>query len=129
MYDGLCGFCNGTVRFILAHDRSKTMRFATLQGPYAAEVVARHPELRAVDTVVLVVRDERGERYFIKSGAVLEVTHYLGGAWKLLQVGRIIPRFLRDAAYDAFAGIRYKLFGRYGACPVPSAETRARFID
>ena len=129
MYDGLCGFCNGTVRFILARDRSKTMRFATLQGDYSAKIVADHPELRSVDSVILVVREERGERFLIKSEAALGVARYLGWPWQALLASKVVPRFLRDAAYDAFAGIRYKLFGRYDACPVPSAETRARFID
>ena len=32
LYDGLCGFCDGTVQFILKHDRRGTLRFATLLG-------------------------------------------------------------------------------------------------
>jgi predicted DCC family thiol-disulfide oxidoreductase YuxK len=40
-----------------------------------------------------------------------------------------VPRFLRDWAYDGFARIRYRVFGRYDSCPIPTPEQRARFID
>jgi predicted DCC family thiol-disulfide oxidoreductase YuxK len=36
---------------------------------------------------------------------------------------------VRDAAYDLVARFRYRFFGRYESCPVPSAGQRARFID
>lgn len=129
LYDGLCGFCNGTVQFILARDRAQTMRFATLQGRYAAQIVAEHPELGAVDSVILVVRDEQGERFLVKSAAVLEVARYLGWPWKVLLINRILPRFMRDAGYDLFARVRYGLFGKYNSCPIPDAAVRERFID
>ena len=53
----------------------------------------------------------------------------LGGPWKLLKVARIMPAPLRDWLYDRFAGIRYRVFGRYDSCPLPPAEVRARFLD
>jgi hypothetical protein len=43
LYDGLCGFCDGTVQFILKHDRRGTLRFATLQGDFARDVIAPEP--------------------------------------------------------------------------------------
>ena len=131
LYDGLCGFCNGTVQFILRHDRRGTLKFATLQGDFARDVIARHPELVAVDSLVLVGRDTASgtERVFARSEGALEVARYLGGAWHLARVVAIVPRFLRDWAYDAFARIRYRVFGRYDTCPIPTPDQRARFID
>jgi predicted DCC family thiol-disulfide oxidoreductase YuxK len=130
LYDGLCGFCDSTVQFILKHDRRGTLRFATLQGDYARDVIARHPELAGVDSLVLVEPDASGkERVYVRSEGALQVARYLGGAWNLARGLRIIPRFLRDAAYDGFARIRYRVFGHYDSCPIPSPEQRARFID
>jgi predicted DCC family thiol-disulfide oxidoreductase YuxK len=40
----------------------------------------------------------------------------------------LVPRPLRDFAYDQFAQRRFKFFGRYGSCPVPSKAVRARFL-
>ena len=130
LYDGLCGFCDGTVQLILRHDRKKTLRFATLQGDYAREVIGRHPELAGVDSLVLIEQDARGiERVYLRSNGALRVARYLGGPWHLARATAIVPRFLRDLAYDRFARIRYRVFGRHDSCPIPSPEHRARFID
>jgi predicted DCC family thiol-disulfide oxidoreductase YuxK len=130
LYDGLCGFCDGTVQFILKHDRRGTLRFATLQGDVGRDVIARHSELAGVDSLVLVEPDASGEeRVYVRSEGALQVARYLGGAWNLARGLKIVPRFLRDLAYDGFARIRYRVFGRYDSCPIPSPEQRARFID
>jgi predicted DCC family thiol-disulfide oxidoreductase YuxK len=131
LYDGLCGFCDGTVQFILRHDRKKTLRFATLQGAYAREVFARHPELAGIDSLVLVERDPSSgsERVYVRSAGALRVAKYLGGAWHLARVLAIVPGFIRDLGYDAFARVRYRVFGQYNSCPIPTPEQRARFID
>ena len=131
LYDGLCGFCDGTVQFILKHDRRGTLRFATLQGDFARDVIARHPEIDGVDSLVLVERDgpSGNERVYVRSDGAIRVARYLGGAWNLARAAAIVPRFLRDSAYDGFARIRYRVFGRYDSCPIPSPEQRARFID
>ncbi len=131
LYDGLCGFCDGTVQFILRHDRRGTLKFATLQGEFARGVIERHPELAGVDSLVLVERDATSgeEKVYVRSAGALEVARYLGGAWQLARAVGIVPRFLRDWAYDGFARIRYRVFGRYDSCPIPTPEQRARFID
>ena len=44
--------------------------------------------------------------------------------------GRLVPRALRDALYDAFARVRRRLFPRpEQACPVLPEPLRARFVD
>src|SRR6476646_7646729 len=131
LYDGLCGFCDGTVQFILKRDRGGTLRFATLQGDFARDVIARHPEVAGVDSLVLVESDVGSgrENVYVRSEGALRVARYLGGGWHLARAVAIVPRFLRDRAYDAFSRIRYRVFGRYDRCPIPTPEQRARFID
>jgi predicted DCC family thiol-disulfide oxidoreductase YuxK len=130
LYDGLCGFCDGAVQFILKHDRRGTLRFATLQGDFARGVFDRHPELDGVDSLVLVERDSSGaEQVHVRSNGALHVARYLGGTWHLARVTAIVPRFIRDAVYDGFARIRHRVFGRHDSCRIPSPEQRARFID
>lgn len=131
LYDGVCGFCDLTVQWVLRADRRELFRFAPLQGEYAAGVLARHPELDGIDSLVLVepTRSGVGERSSVRSEGALRVASLLGGAWKAVQVLRILPRPLRDSVYDAFARRRYRLFGRYDACSVPPPEVRERFLD
>ncbi|MSR07793.1 MAG: DUF393 domain-containing protein [Gemmatimonadetes bacterium] len=129
LYDGLCGFCNGTVRFILERDRRRTMTFAALQGDYARGVIARHPELGGVDSLILVDRPGAAdEQVRVRSDAALEIARYLGGLWSVAGVLSLVPRVLRDWGYDLFARSRYRLFGRYESCPVPELSVRERFL-
>jgi predicted DCC family thiol-disulfide oxidoreductase YuxK len=129
LYDGVCGFCNGTVRFILARERGGAMRFAPLQGEFARDVLARHPELRGIDSLVLVEHLAGvEERLMVRSEAVLRIAQYVGGAWRLALVLGVIPRALRDWGYDRFAALRYRLFGRLEACPAPRFDVRERFL-
>lgn len=129
LYDGVCGFCNKSVQMILRHDRRGTLRFAAVQSDYGLAVVERHPELRGVDSVIYVERAQGGERVHVRTDAALKVAAYLGGAWKLFLVGRLVPRRLRDYFYDLFARNRYRFFGKYDTCMLPPPEVRTRFLD
>jgi predicted DCC family thiol-disulfide oxidoreductase YuxK len=128
LYDGLCPVCDGSVRYVLAHDRRGTMRLASLQSEFAAAVLARHPELAAIDSIVLVENAPGGEQVWVQSEAVLRIASYLGGPYRAARLLRILPRFLRDAVYALVARFRYRWFGRYDACPLPPPEVRARFL-
>lgn len=130
LYDGICGFCNATVRFIVARDHRGTMQFAPLEGAFAREVIARHPELRGVDSLVLVRRGGPGDdRVSTRSEAAIAVAAHLGGGLAVAaRLARMLPRGLRDLAYDVFARHRYRVFGRFDACPLPSPDLRARFL-
>ncbi len=130
LYDGVCGVCNGAVRTILRFDRHGSLRFAALDSDFARDIIARHPRLAGLDSVVFV-RDPGlpGETVSTESAALLQVADYLGGPWRLAFAARVIPGFLRDRLYAAFAAVRYRVGGRYEACPVPSPEVRGRFLD
>jgi len=129
LYDGLCGFCDRTVQFILARDPGGRMHFAPLQGEYARQVLEEHPSLRDVDSLILVEAVDEPHTPLVRSDAILAIADYLGWPWRAAIVFRILPTALRDWAYDLFARHRYRLFGRYDACPLPSPDVRARFVD
>lgn len=128
LYDGLCGFCNTSVQFILGHETRHSLRFAALQGKFAAEVLSRHPELKDVDSLVWVEGEGADERVTVRSSAALKVVNYLGAFWRLYLIFGLIPAGARDALYNLFARHRHRFFGRYGSCPVPTAEVRTRFL-
>jgi predicted DCC family thiol-disulfide oxidoreductase YuxK len=117
------------VQFILGRDRRGEMRFAALQSDYGRAVVERHPELRGVDSVVLVEQAAGGERIYTRSDAALKVAAYLGGFWKIFLAAKVIPGGLRDYCYDLFARNRYRFFGKYDSCMLPPPEARSRFLD
>lgn len=129
LYDGVCGFCNRAVRLILRHDRRGELRFAALQSEYGKGALARHPDVRGADSLVLIERRNGEEHAYTRSEAALRLASRLGGGWSLLLALRIVPRRIRDACYDLFAGSRYTLFGRYDRCPAPPPDVRSRFLD
>jgi predicted DCC family thiol-disulfide oxidoreductase YuxK len=131
LYDGVCGFCNGSVRWLIERDPEARLRYAPLQGETAAALRARHPEIPTeLDTIVFVEARPGGERIWLRSSAVFRVMRELGGPWRW--IGRLrwlAPVALWDVAYRAFARRRYRWFGRLEACPIPSPAVRARFLD
>ena len=57
-YDGHCGLCHRSVRFLLVEDRVGSFRFAPLQGPTFAQLVPEAERATLPDTMV-VVRPDR----------------------------------------------------------------------
>ncbi len=130
LYDGVCAFCNWAVRTVLRFDPNGRMRFAALESDFARTIIARHPDIEDVESVVFVDEPGRpGERVAVRSEAALRVADYLGGPWKMFNAARIMPVPLRDWLYDRFADIRYRVFGKYETCPLPPTEVRTRFLD
>jgi len=100
------------------------MRFAALQGPTAARLLATHPLLAQVDSIVLI----RDRAPAVRSDAILGVLAYLGWPWKALLVGRLVPGPIRDWVYDLVAARRKRVFGAYDSCPIPPPEVGHRFL-
>ena len=126
IFDGVCNLCAHCVRFILRHEADHTLRFTPLQSPAGARLMRDwgfDPE--DVKTFVLVAD---GKAY-VRSDAAIRVSRHFDGPWKLLGAIRIIPRPIRDWVYGVVARNRYRWFGRFDACMVPTPEVQARFIQ
>ena len=131
-YDGVCGLCDRLVRFLLARDRRGTFRFAQLQGELARrELEPRGFDPTDLETVIVIANwGTRDARVLARSRAVLHALVQLGGVWRwLARAGGVMPTAVADAAYRGGARIRYRVFGRFEACPVPRPEWRTRFLD
>jgi len=139
LYDGVCGLCNRGVRFLLKRERASLFRFASLQSALASRILTRHGASPSnLDTFYVVVGlalslpigTVHNERLLARSDAVICVLQELGGAWRgVALMLRLLPRPVRDWTYNFVARRRYRIFGQYETCPVPSEATRARFLD
>jgi len=132
LYDGVCGLCDRLVRFVLRHDSRERFRFASLQSPFAAAVLARYgANPQALDTMYVVEDYARPEERLIsRSDATSVILKKLGGAWGILgSLLTIVPRGLRNWAYNRVARDRYRIFGKFDSCPVPDPRQRHRFLD
>lgn len=124
-FDGVCNLCDGVVNFLIDHDPRAVLKFAPLQGTTFAALAGRHPELAGVDSFVLW--DASGVH--TRSSAALRIAVALGWPWRALGALLLVPRALRDAAYDFVARRRYRWYGRRESCRMPTPELRARFLD
>jgi predicted DCC family thiol-disulfide oxidoreductase YuxK len=132
LYDGVCGLCNRLVQFILRRDRHAVFRFASLQSRLAAGILSGHgANPNDFDTVYLVLDHELPtESLLSRSYAVIFVLKQLPTPWPAaaMLLG-LLPRSVRDLAYNAVASRRYRLFGRSEICMLPSDQDHSRFLD
>lgn len=131
LFDGVCGLCDRLVQFVLRHDRRGVFRFASLQSDVGREVVAQAGDDPTVLTTMYVVADFRSgdRRTLTKSQAALFIVDQLGWPWRLALAARVVPRPLLNRAYDLVARTRYRIFGRFEHCTVPTPEFRQRFLE
>ena len=123
LFDGECALCNGSVQWLLRHERSPRYRFAPLQSAAAAPLLASH-NISAADRSSVVVID--GPRAYRKSSAALHLLRDVRGPWRALALLRLVPRGLRDWGYDAIGARRYRWFGTAATCVLEQPEWRAR---
>ncbi len=131
LYDGECGLCQFTVRWMLRHDPGGRLLFAAQQTAVADEVFQRHSfDKEQVNSAVFVSGfASPQEKLAVRSDAILGALRALGGGWAVLAaVARIVPRGLRDAGYRWLARNRIRLFGKADTCAIPTPTERARFL-
>jgi len=125
LYEGVCGLCHHSVRFLLRVDRDEKLMFAPLQGETAQRARERYPNIPdGLDTVVLI--DEG--RAHLRSRAFTVGARHFHWPWRIGYVGRFFPAFLGDLVYRFVARIRYRVWGKHDVCALPSPEERARFL-
>jgi len=132
LYDGVCGLCNRLLRFVLKHDSQDRFRFASLQSDFAKRVLQRHGADLDDPNTMYVVLDHAlpGEHLASRSDAVVVAMQEFGGLWKVLSMTlRGLPGWLRNWAYNLLARNRYRIFGKYDSCPIPSEKDRGKFLD
>jgi predicted DCC family thiol-disulfide oxidoreductase YuxK len=131
LYDGDCGLCATSVKWILDHERHERhergdeLRFAPLQGATAALLRASHPRIpAAIDSVVYVAAG----RAHLRSQAVLHLAQHLRAPWRWAHALRWLPGIVLDLPYRLVAALRFRIWGRADACQLATPAQRARFL-
>jgi len=116
--------CSGWVRSVVERDRTARFRFVAIQTPYGSALGARFGiSIDNPETNAAVI----GGCGYFKSDAAIAVWSRLPG-WKWVRIFGLVPRAIRDAAYDVIARNRYWWFGRTEKCMVPRPEIASRFL-
>jgi predicted DCC family thiol-disulfide oxidoreductase YuxK len=125
-YDGTCKLCNGAVQWVLKRDSKNKFHFAQLQGETAKMVLPQALISSDKDLTTLVVLVD-GEIY-TQSTAALKIAWHMPWPSKGLYLFNLIPRVLRDPVYRFISRNRYKWFGKYESCLMPTENLRKRFL-
>jgi predicted DCC family thiol-disulfide oxidoreductase YuxK len=125
LFDGVCKLCNGWAKFLIRYDGDHRVRLATVQSKEGQALLAwAGLPVDTFDTMAVV----RDHHYWVRSDAFFEVISRLPAPWPLLQVLKVFPRWLRDWVYDRIALNRYRLFGQYDVCLMPTQDHERRFL-
>lgn len=126
LFDGICNYCNSVVNFLISQDKRKIFRFAPLQSNAAQRILKQNGlETADFNSFVLV---ENGA-VFLRSTAALKIFKHLPWYWQWVNIGWLLPLFVRDALYNLIARNRYKWFGQRSECMIPTKEIKSRFLD
>ncbi len=126
LFDGVCKLCNAWSNFIIKHDRKRKFILCSVQSEQGQEILRYFGfPTEYYDTMLYV----EGNQCFKQSGAFLRIVAKLDYPWKAASVFKLIPKAARDWLYDRIALNRYRLFGKYDYCSLPTADHEARFLD
>lgn len=126
-FDGVCNLCNAAVHWVIKSDKQEQFRFASLQSEAGQSMLMSYffEKSKIPDSVLL----EIDGMLYAKSSAAIKLLQMLGGVYKLSVIAWVVPRFIRDAAYDFIARNRYKWYGKRDSCMLPTHELKSRFLD
>ena len=130
LYDGVCGLCNRLNAFVLPRDPNGKFHYAPLQSTISNSFLSHFGRDPTELNSFYIVTNYRSDspQLLSKANAAFFVAKQIGGVWKLAMIFTLFPVSLLNTVYDLIARYRYRLFGRYDACPLPSAEHKGRFI-
>ena len=123
-YDGNCGICTRSVRFLMKHDPHQRLRFAPLQGETAQSLLS---EGLRKDLSTAVYRESE-EVTYLRSDAALRALIDTGCRWRFMAKAALwVPKDLRDACYDWVAQNRQRLSLK-SSCPMPTEKQRKQLL-
>lgn len=122
VYDGVCALCDWTVRHVVAHEITPSIRFVAIQSAEGRDLARRADiDPDAPESFLFI---ENG-RLLKDSEALLALARQLRGPARAAPLVRLLPRFVADALYRLVARNRYRWFGRSAACALPTASRAA----
>lgn len=124
VFDGVCVLCSTGANFIMRHDPTGRVQFASAQSALGRAIYQRMK--LPIDSSYLLI-DRAGTHS--KTDGYFELARILGGWYRLGLIFRLIPRPIRDWFYDRVAANRYRWFGKADYCELLGSEQRALLVE
>lgn len=108
-YDGECGLCSRSVRWVHRIDRLRAIAFAPLQGETARRILSEKDRTE-MDSMLLV----EGDQVWRKSAAIMQLIRATDCRWyKGVLFFDLFPQNLLDWLYDRVARNRDRFFSDF----------------
>ncbi len=125
LFDGVCKLCNAWSNFIIKHDRKHGFKLCSVQSEEGRAILDHFGFPTDFYETMLYVE---GNNCYQQSDAFFRVVSRLGYPWKAAAIFWPIPKPVRNWLYDRIALNRYRLFGKYDYCILPTADHEARYL-
>lgn len=126
VFDGECVLCSGFFQFVAKRDQAGKFSFATAQSQLGTDLYkALGLPTDDFETNLVVVDGQIYQRLDAACAAVRK----FGPFWRVLALARYLPPVIKDPIYFLIARNRYKFFGRYQTCLIPTDDLKKRFLD
>ena len=123
VFDGYCVLCNNYVAWLAKKDTHKSIWFTTFNSNF---IKVNYPALELDNT--LYVLTEEGD-ILKKSRAIKHVLNKLPLNFLFRLIVHLIPLFVSNFFYSLVASKRYKIFGKYESCQMPSSLLKERILE
>lgn len=125
IYDGVCGFCNAWVLFVLDNHPNQHIRFVSFQSEKAIPFLEKY-EIQNLDSIVCIDK----ENCYTKSDAILKILGMLDSHWRYLRFLAIVPKRVRNGVYNIIAKNRYKIIKKnHYSCRMLTLNEKQMFLD
>jgi predicted DCC family thiol-disulfide oxidoreductase YuxK len=108
LFDSGCKLCNTSIKFVTKGDKRRQIKQIPLSSSEGAEIIAKYPSIQNINSIVFIANNQ----VFIESDAVIKIAQQLSFPYKLIAVGKLLPKKWRDAIYRWIAKNRYQWFGK-----------------
>ena len=125
LFDGVCKLCNAWSNFIITQDKNYVFTLCSVQSEEGQKILSHFGFSSDVYETMLYIE---GTECFTQSEAFFRVIVKLGYPWKILCLFWPVPSFIRNWLYDRIALNRYRLFGKYDYCSLPTADDEKRYL-
>ena len=124
IYDGICGFCNKWILFILDHQPDRTLRFISFQSKKAKVYLEKY-DIKDISTIVFI----ENNTCYKHSTAILKIVKHLNSTWRYFHYFIYVPSIIRDYIYIFIARNRYKLMNKKHQCRILLSHEKDLFLD
>ena len=123
VFDGVCVLCNKFFKWLIKNDKEEKFMYTNFQSNYSKK---NNMKLKEINSVAVIKTN--GEKIY-KIQAVRYILNKIKRYFFLQILLKLLPLFLTNICYDFIANLRYRIFGKYKTCMIPSENIRKNFID